>query len=120
MGLNANVGEKTFRRVAVAVTNCFSSDATHDLLVLGSVVAATGGSASLVVISVGSHVLADTYGKYLGSGYSHKLLEYPVFDLRLLVWCLQKLSSSIYGFLDPFSMSKFIVTLLKGAEHRDR
>ena len=66
---------------------------------LGSVVAAVGGSASLVALSGGSHVLADTYGEYLGSGYSHKLVEYPVFDLRLLKRYLQKVSSSVIGSL---------------------
>ena len=58
----------TFRRVAVAVTDCFAVDATHEVSVLGSVVAAVSGSASLVAVSGGSHVLADTYGEYLGSG----------------------------------------------------
>ena len=77
----------TFRRVAVAVTDCFAVDSTHELSVLGSVVAAVGGSASLVAVSGGSHVLANTYGEYLGSGNSHKLVEYPVFDLRLLKRC---------------------------------
>ena len=74
----------TFRRVAVAVTDRFAVDATHELSVLGSAVAAVGSSASLVAVSVGSHVLADTYGEYLGSGCSQKLVEYPVFDLHLL------------------------------------
>ena len=81
--------------------------------------AAVGGFASLVAVSGGLHVLANTYGDYLGSGYSHKLVEYPVFDLRLLKRCLQKVSSSVFGSLDPFSMTEFIVTRLKGAEHRD-
>ena len=72
----------TFRRVAVTVADRFAVDATHKLSVLGSVVAAVGGLASLFAISGGSHVLTDTYGEYLGSGYSHKLVEYPVFDLR--------------------------------------
>ena len=64
-------------------------------------------------------MLADTYKEYLGSGYSHKLVEYPIFDLRLLKRCLQKVSSSVIGSLDPFSMTEFIVTRLKGVEHRD-
>ena len=74
----------TFRRVAVDVAERFAVDATHEKAVLGSVVAAVGGSASLVAISGGSHVLADTYRQFSGSGYSHKLVEYPIFDLRLL------------------------------------
>ena len=91
----------------------------HDFSVLGSVVAAVGGLASLVAVYGGSHVLADTYGEYLGSGYSHKLVEYPVFDRRLLKRFLQIVSTSVSGHLHPFSMTEFIVTLLKGAEHRD-
>ena len=104
----------TFTRVAVAVTDRFAVDATHEQLVLGSVVAAVGVSASLVAVSGGSHVLADPYGEYLGSGYNRKLLEYPVFDLRLLKRCLQKVSFSVFGSLDPFFMTEFDVTRLKG------
>ena len=109
----------TFRRVAVSVADRFAVDATHELSMLGSVVSAVGGSASLVAVSGGSHVLGDTYRAYLGSGYSHKLVEYPIFDLRLLKRCLQKVSSSVFGSLDPLSMTEFFVTRLKGAEHRD-
>ena len=110
----------TFRRVAVDVVDRFAIDPTHEVAVLGSVVAAVGSSASLVAITGGSHVVADTYKEYLGSGYSHKLVEYPIFDLRLLKRCLQKVSSSVFGSLDPFSLTEFIVTRLEGAEHRDR
>ena len=66
----------TLRRFAVSVADRFAVDATHELLVLGSVVSAVGDSASLVAVSGGSHVLGDTYMDYLGSGYSHKLVEY--------------------------------------------
>ena len=107
----------TFRRFAVAVTDRSAVDATHEISVLGSLVSAVGGSASLVAVSGGSHVLAGTHGEYLGSGYSHKLLEYPVFDLRLLKPCLQKVTSSVFGSLDNFSMTVFIVSRLEGAEH---
>ena len=55
----------TFHRVAVAVTDRFAVEATQELSVLGSVVAAVGGSASLVAVSGGSLVLTDTYGEYL-------------------------------------------------------
>ena len=109
----------TFRRVAVDVADRFAVDATNEVAVLGSVVAAVGSSASLVAVSGGSHVLADTYKEYMGSGYSHKLVEYSIFDLRLLKRCLQKVSSSVFGSLGPFSMTEFFVTRLKGAEHRD-
>ena len=109
----------TFRRAAVSVADRFAVDATHEPSVLGSVVSAVGGSASLVAVSDGSHVLGDTYRDYLGSGYSHTLVEYPIFDLRLLKRCLQKVSSSVFGSLDPFSMTEFIIRRLKGSEHRD-
>ena len=109
----------TFRLVAVDVVDRFTVDATQDVAVLGSVVSAVGGSASLVAISGESHLLADTYKEYLGSGHSQKLVEYPIFDLRLLKRCLQKESSSVFWSLDPFSMTEFNVTRLKGAEHRD-
>ena len=81
--------------------------------------AAVGGSGSLVAVSGGSHVLADTYGEYLGIGYNHKLDEYPIFDFRLPERCLQNVSSSVFRSLDPLLMAEFIVTRLKGAEHRD-
>ena len=109
----------TFRRVAVTVSDRFAVDATLELSVIVTVVAAAGGSASLAVNFGGSHLLADTYGEYLGSGYKHKLVQYPIFDLLLLKRCLQKASSSVFGSLDPFSMTEFIVTRLNGAEHRD-
>ena len=70
------------------VVDRFTVDATRDVAVLGSVVAAGGSSASLVANSGGSHVLADTYKEFLGNGYSYKMVEYPIFDLRLLKRCL--------------------------------
>ena len=73
----------TFRRVAVNVSDRFSSDATHELSVLGSVLAAVCCSAFLVAVSGGLHVLADNYGDYLGSGRNRKLVEYLTFRLRL-------------------------------------
>ena len=111
--------EDTFRQVAVAVPYRFSSDATHKLSVLGSKAAAVGVSVSLVAVSGGSDVLADTYGEYLGSGYSHKLVEYPIFDLRLVTGCLLKVSPSVFGSFDPFLMTEFLFTRLKGAEQQD-
>ena len=59
----------TFRRVAVDAVDRFTVDATDDVAVLGSVVAAVGSSASLIAISGGSHVLADAYREDLRSGY---------------------------------------------------
>ena len=103
----------------MTVSDRFSSSATHELSVLVSVEAASGGSASLVAISAGSHVLADTCGDYLGRGYIRKLVEYPIFDLRLLERCLQKVSSSAFGSLDPHSKKEVFIIGLKGAKKRD-
>ena len=47
------------------------------------------------------------------------VLDYPTFDVRLLKRCLQKTASTVFGTLNPFSMTEFIVTRLKGDEHRD-
>ena len=93
-----------FRQVAVTVSDRFSSDGTHDVSLLGSVLAAVGGSASLVAVSGGSHLVSSTYGEYLGSGYNHKLVEYPIFDLRLLKRCLQKVSSIFFCFWNSGSL----------------
>ena len=61
----------TFSRVAVAVTDRFAVDATHELSVGGSVVAAVNGSASLVAVSggiasVGRHS-RQKFGKWVQS-----------------------------------------------------
>ena len=67
----------------------------------------------------GGHTPLESYKDYLGSGCMRGVLDYPTFDVRLLKRCLQKTASTVFGTLDPFSMTEFIVTRLKGAEHRD-
>ena len=64
-------------------------------------------------------MLAEAFASYLGSGYQAKLIEYPTVDLRLLKRCLQRTASSIFGSLDPFCLTEFVVNRLKGAETRD-
>ena len=61
----------------------------------------------------------EAYVNFLGSGYLQKLTEYPLFDLRLFKRCLQRTASSVFGTLDPYSMTEFIVNRLKGGESRD-
>ena len=46
-----------------------------------------------------------------------RLVYYPTFDVQLLKRCLQKTASAVFGTLDPCSMTEFIITRLKGAEH---
>ena len=108
-----------FVRVAVAIIDRYFGDASSELAILGKILSAVGSGASLVSLSGGSHTLVECYKEYLGSGYTKTLVDYPVFDARLLKLCLQKTASVVFGTLDPFSMTEFIVARLKGAEHRD-
>ena len=108
-----------FMRVAVAIIDRYYGDANSELAILGKILSAVGSGASLVSLSGGSHTLVECYKENLGSGYTNTLVDYPIFDARLLKRCLQKTASVIFGTLDPFSMTEFIVARLKGAEHRD-
>ena len=108
-----------FVRVAVAIIDRYYGDASSELAILSKILSAVGSGASLVSLSGGSHTLVECCKEYLGSGYTKTLVDYPVFDARLLKRCLQKTASVVFGTLDPFSMTEFIVVRLKGAEHRD-
>ena len=109
----------TLRRVCVAVLDRFSANTTLEATVLGKLLDAAGPDAAVVSLHGGPHVLAEAFANYLGSGYQTKLVEYPTFDLRLLKRCLQRTASFVFGSLDPFSSTEFIVTRLKGVEKRD-
>ena len=76
---------------------------------------------SVLVVSVHSDPNAhlEAYVNFSGSGYQQKLIEYPLFDLRLFKRCLQRTASSVFGTLDPYSMTEFIANRLKGAESHD-
>ena len=67
----------------------------------------------------GPQVLAQAFASYLGSGYRARLVDYPTFYLPLLKRCLQRTAASVFGSLDPFSMTEFVINRLKGAETRD-
>ena len=105
--------------VAVAKIDRYYGDANSELAIPGKILSGVGSGASLVSLSGGSHTLVEGYSEYLGSGYTKTLVDYPTFDVRLLKRCLQKTASVVFGTLDPFSLTEFIVTRLKGAEHRD-
>ena len=109
----------TFTRVCVATLDCYSSDHHQEISVLGRVVDALGPDVSVASISGGSTVLAEAFCENLGSGYGQKLIDYPVFDLRLFRRFLQRTASSVFGSLDGLAMTEFIVNRLKGAETRD-
>ena len=108
-----------FRRVCVAVLDRFSGNVSEEVVVLGRIVDAIGPDVRVVSVQGGPHALVEAYVNFLGSGYQQKLIEYPLFDLRLFKRCLQKTASSVFGTLDPYSMTEFIVNRLKGAENRD-
>ena len=109
----------TFRRVCAAVLNRFSANTTLEGTVLGKILDAAGPDTAMVSLHGGLHLVAEAFASYLGSGYQAKLNEYPAFDLRLLKRCLQRTASSVFGSLDPFSLTEFVVNRLKGAETRD-
>ena len=109
----------TFRIVCVAVLSNYIGEASCDTAVLGQLVSVVSPSVSLVSLVGGPHVLRDTYIELAGSGYREKLVEYPIFDLRLLKRCPQKCASVAFGSFDRFPMTEFSVVRLKGAEHED-
>ena len=109
----------TFKRVCVATLDRYSSDPHQEVTAVGRVVDALGSDVAVASIIGGSTVLVEAFREYLGSGYRQKLIDYPVFDLRLFRRCLQRTSSSVFGSLDGLAMTEFIVNRLKGAESRD-
>ena len=108
-----------FRRVCVAVPDRFSGNVSAEVVALGRIIDAIGPDVHVVSVQGGPHALVEAYVNFLGSGYQQKLIEYPLFDLRLFKRCLQKTASSVFGTLDPYSMTEFIVIRLKGVESRD-
>ena len=110
---------ETFKRVCVATLDRYSSDPHQEITALVRMVDALGPDVSVASISGGSTILVEAFCEYLGSGYRQKLIEYPVFALRLFRRCLQWTSFSVFGSLDGLAMIEFIVNRLKGAETRD-
>ena len=102
------------------VLNRFSANTSFEATVLGNFLDAADPDTAVVLLHGGPHVLAEAFARYLGSGYQAKLVEYPTFDLRLLKRCLQRTASSVFGNLDPFSLTEFIVNRLKRAETQKR
>ena len=80
-----------FHRLAVGVIDHYYGKASSELVILGHVLCAIGSGAFLVSISGGSNTLVECLEEYLLNGYMQGLLDYPIFDIRLLKRCLQKL-----------------------------
>ena len=108
-----------FVRIAVAIIDRYYGDANSKLAIMRKVLSTVGSGASLVFLSRGSHTLVDSYREYLGSGYTKTLEDCHIFDVPVLKRWLQKTTSVVFGTLDPFSMTEFIVTRLKGVVHWD-
>ena len=106
----------TFRRVCVTVLNRFSANTTLEATVLGKILDAAGPNTAVVSLHGGPHMLAEAFASFLGTGCQAKLVEYPTFDLWLLKRCLQRTASSVFGILDPFSLTELVVNRSKMAE----
>ena len=119
MGVCEDVAEGQFLPCGCGVIDRYHGNASSELVTLGQVLCAIGSGVSLVSISGVSHTLVECYKEFLGSGCMCGLLDYPTFDVRLFKRSLRKTASTVLGTLDPFSMTEFIVTRLKSAEHRD-
>ena len=109
----------TFRRVCEVTLGRYSSDPHQQRTTLGPIVEVLGPDVSAASISGGSTVLVEALCEYLGNGYLQKLIDYPVFDLRLFRRCLQRTASSVFDSLDGLAMTEFIGNRLKGAETRE-
>ena len=108
-----------FRRVCVAVLSRFIANTTLGATILGKLLAAAGPDAFFVSLHGGPHVLAEVFANYLGSGFRAKLVEYITFNLRLLKRYRQRTAASVFGSLDPFSTTEFVINCLKGSETWD-
>ena len=109
----------TFKRVCVATLDRYSGDPHQEITALGRMVDALRPDVSVASISGGSTVLVEAFCEYLGSGYRQKLIDYPVFDLRLFRRCLQRTCSCVFGSLDGLAMTEIIVNRLNGTETPD-
>ena len=109
----------TFRGVHVAVLSRFSANTTLEATILAKILDAAGPHTSVVSLHGGPHMLAEVFASCLRSGYRAKLSSWNISDLRLLKRCLHRSAASVFGSLDPFSMTEFVINFLKGAETRN-
>ena len=86
---------------------------------LGRIIDAIGPHVHVVSVLDDPLALVQAYINFLGSGYQPKLIEYPFFDLCLFKRRLQRSVSRVFGTLDPYAMTEFIVKKLKRAESSD-
>ena len=108
----------TFNCLASRVEDRFSNEPQRKLSVAGSNMHTSGDFPSIVDFSGCSHVSPGIYASHQGSGYQKELFLIFRFG-RLLKPCPEKVSSSIFDGLHPFSMAEFVDTRLTGAEHQN-
>ena len=94
-------------------------DPHQEISMSGRIIDALGPDVSVVLINGGSTILMEAFCQYLGSGYCRKVNDYPFFDLRLFNQCLQGTTSSVFGSLNGYATTDFIVCQLKSTEARD-
>ena len=75
-----------FARVVVANIDRFCGAPNSELAILGKILSAIGSGASPIPFSGNSYILVHCYREYRGSGYTTTLVDYPIFDVRLLKW----------------------------------
>ena len=109
----------TFRSVCVAVLSRFSANTLLEAEILGKFLDTAGPDVSVVSLHGCLQLLAEAFASSLESGHRAKLVEYPTFDLQLMKRCLRQAAASVFGSLEPFSLTEFVVNCLKGAETRD-
>ena len=103
----------------MGVIDRFSFEPPSESTIVGNIISSFGSGASLNAISGGPYFLIQCCNEFLGTGYTKTIADYPTFDARLSKRCLQEISSVVFETLDLFSITKFIVTRLKGAEYPD-
>ena len=104
-----------FLWVCVSILDRFSSNTNEEVVVLGWIIDALGPTVNVVSVQGGPHALVEASVNILGSRYQQRLIEFPLLVLRIFKRCLQRTASSVFGALDPCSVSEIIVNRLKAA-----
>ena len=88
---------------------------------LGKILDAAGPNASVIswLAQDPTSLQKPLTGICLGTAYRAKVVKYQVIDPRLFKRCLQGTAASVFGGLDPFSMTEFVVKHLKDPETQD-
>ena len=112
-------GEKAkISSVCLAVVSRFGSNISVEATILGRILDAACLDVSIVSVHGRPHVLVEVFSSYVCSGYGSGLVEYPLFNLRLIKRCLQRTAETVLGSRYPFSKTKFVINCPKGVETR--